>query len=220
MRPMNQQPVKGPFDPLSRMISIERFSTYMTAAGHDEARALQFYVWNAELGEAFHTPIQAVEVGLRNSVNHALQSVYGPDWWQDKRLLGILDGDRRSDLDLVKRRIHNRKLKLGTGQVVAGLSFGFWVGMLQPRYNPPIWGGQLRAAFPHLPANETRGSVAGKAHEIAYLRNRISHHEPIIKRNVSADFKNLMTLLKWMCPATHDWIRPYCRVPDVMRRKP
>jgi len=34
--------------------------------------ALALYLWNAQLGAAFHVPIQAVEVALRNSVNKAL----------------------------------------------------------------------------------------------------------------------------------------------------
>ena len=68
------------FAPLSRMISAERFSTYLTAAGHDESRALLLYLWNARMGEAFHLPIQAVEVGLRNCVDHALRSEFGAIW--------------------------------------------------------------------------------------------------------------------------------------------
>ena len=43
-----------------------------------------------------------------------------------------------------------------TAQIVAGLSFGFWVGLLQPKYNPDLWSSHLRVAFPHLPATETR----------------------------------------------------------------
>ena len=35
-------------------ISSSRFATYFKAAGHDEERALRLYLWNAQLGEAFH----------------------------------------------------------------------------------------------------------------------------------------------------------------------
>jgi hypothetical protein len=78
-----------------RAISADRFETYLKAAGHDPSRALRLYLWNAQLGEAFHLPIQAVEVGLRNCINTALTNTYGKDWWRNSVLEAILDEDRR-----------------------------------------------------------------------------------------------------------------------------
>lgn len=178
------------------------------------------YIWNAHVGEAFHTPIQCVEVALRNSINKALIAQFGTDWWQDTSFKKAIDRERHTDLDTVQKRIKNRKLALATGQIVAGLSFGFWVGMLQPRYNPAIWGAQLRRCFPNLPQTETRESLFKSASSLAILRNRISHHEPIFKRNLSLDFSEAMKLLTWICPETHEWVRPHCRVPELLRRKP
>src|ERR1700761_2761578 len=91
-------------------ISPSRFNTYLTAAGHDVNRAFDLYLWNAQLGEAFHTPIQAVEVGLRNCVNRALSGEFTPNWWECKDLDALFDQDRRSDLATVTRRIRNRGL--------------------------------------------------------------------------------------------------------------
>jgi hypothetical protein len=201
-------------------ISSDRFNTYLQAAGYDRLRALRLYLWNARLGEAFHTPIQAVEVALRNAVNIALSNVYTPHWWDCKGLFDLLDEERKGDLVMVLKRIRNRKLELCTGQVVAGLSFGFWVGMLDGRYNPPIWGGQLRKAFPSFPADRGRKSLHLRVRNVATLRNRISHHEPLIGRDSLADFSNLMTLLEWICPAKALWIKPYCRVPEIVRQRP
>jgi hypothetical protein len=100
-------------------ISPDRFKTYLTAAGHNRERALRLYLY-ARLGEAFYMPIQAVEVTLRNNVNLELSNVYTANWWEYKNLCDLLD----------EERIRNRELELCTGQVVAGLSFEFWVGML------------------------------------------------------------------------------------------
>lgn len=172
------------------------------------------------MGEAFHIPIQAVEVALRNRINLSLQKRYGPDWWQNKDFVAIADDDRKGDLDVVCRRIFHRGLTPGNGQIVAGLSFGFWVGMLQPRYNPPLWGSYLRVSFPDLPADRSRKSLAKRAGEIANFRNRISHHEPIFKRNLSGDYSSIMEFLDWICPTKTEWVRPHCRVPEVLRLKP
>lgn len=201
-------------------ISLDRFTTYLTAAGHDQERALKLYLWNARLGEAFHTPIQAAEVALRNSINLALSNAYTPNWWECKGLFDLLDEERKGDLTTVLRRIRNRQLELYTGQVVAGLSFGFWVGILDGRYNPPIWGGQLRKSFPALPQQRSRKSLHGRVRTVATLRNRISHHEPLIGRDNLADFSNLMALLEWICPEKAIWIRPHCRVPQIVRERP
>jgi hypothetical protein len=94
-----QQPLNG--DDIAAIlgaISPDRFGTYLSAAGHDQARALRLYLWNAQLGEAFHLPIQAVEVGLRNSINLGLINTFGQDWWQDKALEAMLDVERRGEL--------------------------------------------------------------------------------------------------------------------------
>jgi len=205
---------------LTATISPDRTGRYLNAAGHDPARALALYLWNAQIGEAFHVPIQTVEVALRNRINQCLKELYGAEWWEHDNLKDILDGERRADLELVFRRIRNRELETTNSQVVAGLSFGFWAGLLQSRYNPEIWSRKLRVAFPNLPQNRGRKSVATRAGQIAYLRNRITHHEPIFYRDLSKDYHEIMEFLEWLCPTMSTWIRPHCRVPVVLRQKP
>lgn len=205
---------------LRPVISDERLNAYLMATGFDQDRALRLYLWNAQIGEAFHLPIQAIEVGLRNRIEAALSEVFGPEWWQDPRMLAIVDDDRRADLALVLKRIRNRKLTLGTGQVVAGLSFGFWVGMLQARYNPGLWGGRLHKVFPDYPANRNRATLAATAGRAAWLRNRIWHHEPVMKLDLSLEYATLMKLLGWISAAKADWVRANCRVPILLRQKP
>jgi hypothetical protein len=205
---------------LYAVISNERMATYLVAAGHDEQRAARLYIWNALVGEAFHVPIQAVEVGLRNRINHALTAQYGDQWWNSQSYLDLIDAERIDDLNLVRSRIKRRKLALGTGQIVAGLSFGFWVGMLGKRYNPEIWSRHLQTSFPHFPKHRGRKSLAQEAGAIVTLRNRIWHHEPIIKRDISDDYRRVMQVLEWLCPVKHAWIKPHCKIPLIIRQKP
>lgn len=192
------------FAPLRRMISAERFSTYMAAAGHDEERALLLYLWNAQLGEAFHLPIQAVEVGLRNCVDQALQLEFGTTWWGDGDFRTLVDRQQIEAIDVALHGIARRGDSPTHGGMVSGLSFGFWVAMLKPRYNPRFWSRRLRNAFPHLPRAEDRRSLEQRLQAIRILRNRIAHHEPIIRRDTSKDYAELMTTLRWMSPAMHD----------------
>ncbi len=208
------------FEKLGRSISTDRLGTYLTAAGFNQDRALRLYIWNAHIGEAFHLPIQGAEVALRNSVNHALCAKFSPDWWSAPAFLSIADRERKADIDTALRRIDNRKKPRVTGQVVANLSFGFWVGMLQPRYNSMIWSAHLRAAFPSLPEEKSRYDLAASARRIADLRNRIWHHEPIFRMNLSEEYGAVMELLGWLCPIKMGWLRPHCRVPQLLRQKP
>ena len=89
-------------------ISSDRLATYLKAAGFDEDRALRLYLWNASIGEAFHLPIQAVEVGLRNCINFALCAEFGFDWWRNSSFLSQVDRERRLDILTAERRIKNR----------------------------------------------------------------------------------------------------------------
>ena len=205
---------------LRPVLSDGRIGTYLTAAGFDPDRALGLYLWNAQVGEAFHLPIQSAEVALRNRINGALCHVFGADWWRERAFLAVADKDRRDDLNTAQRRILNRGAPLITGQIVAGLSFGFWVGMLQPSYNPPVWGGMLRQTFVGLPASKNRHDLQASARRVAGLRNRIWHHEPLIKMSLSDEYSVVMELLDWLCPIKAAWIKPQCRVPALLRQKP
>jgi hypothetical protein len=201
-------------------LSTDRFATYLKASGFDQKRALDLYLWNAELGAAFHLPIQTVEIALRNRVNHALVSEFGQNWWQDTKLLARLDPARFDDLRLVKTRLQKRDLKLQTGQIVASLSFGFWTGMLKSRYNPDLWTRQFRTSFPYFPLLDTQRSLAQACSRIANFRNRVSHHEPIFNKDLSVIHGEILRTLLWICSATHDWIKPFCEVPSLLRTKP
>lgn len=205
---------------MANTLSEERIAKYLIAAGYDPQRALNLYLWNVKIGEAFHMPIQALEVAIRNRTNVALTSLYGDEWWQHHEFQAIAEKERQDDLAVVFRRIKNRQLPLVNGQVVAGLSFGFWVGLLQAHYNPAIWSSQLKIAFPDLPVGKTRKVMAKRAGEIAFIRNRITHHEPIFKRDLSKDFMEIMEFLGWVCPTKAAWVKPHCRVHEILRQKP
>lgn len=201
-------------------VSAERLGTYLKAAGFDEERALKLYIWNAKVGESFHFAIQGVEVGLRNCVNGALCRRFGEHWWGEDEFLDLADRERVADIATAKRRLENRDVDVCTSQMVATLSLGFWVGMLQPRYNPEIWSRELRASFPNLPDNKGRGDLAASAKRVADLRNRIWHHEPVFKMSLADEFREIMIILGWICPTKATWVRENSVVLALLRQKP
>lgn len=221
MNQSNQQiPKSTQLELTANVLSEPRFNTYLKAAGHDWNRAWQLYLWNAKLGEAFHLPIQTVEVSLRNRLCSVFTERYGPEWGTSTTFEKMLDDKLQRDLNTARIRIEKKKKPLVNGQIVAGLSFGFWVGMLHSRYYPQIWSSDLGKAFKYLPENTEHKLVSKRFSEIARLRNRISHHEPIINRNISGDYAQILRAIDWMCPHSGKLIRPHCRIPVVMRQKP
>jgi|APCry1669189241_1035207.scaffolds.fasta_scaffold73529_2 Abi-like protein len=95
-------------------MSHRRFETYLKAAGYDHKRAINLYIWNAKIGSSFHILIQAVEISLRNQINHALIAEFGQNWWNEDRFKTIIDRKQASDLDAVITRINRKKLALET----------------------------------------------------------------------------------------------------------
>ena len=205
---------------LEPTLSQARIGTYMLASGHDETRALKLYLWNAQLGEAFHLPIQSVEIALRNRINSVLVNGYGSDWWRDATFLALADKRQNDAIAEVQARITKRGQTLVTGQIVAGLSFGFWVSMLDARYNPAVWTKQLTTGFPSLPSAISRDDLQKVARRIAKFRNRIWHHEPIFKANISDEYSTCMRALSWLCPHKLGWIKPQCKVMSILRSRP
>jgi hypothetical protein len=209
-----------PIHALSEIISPLRMGTYLQSSGQNSDRALALYLWNAKMGEAFHLPIQSFEVGLRNRVSDGIAAVFGPNWWCDSSFLTEAGEKRARDINLVLNRLRSKDVPPDTGQLIAGLSFGFWIAMLHGRHNIKIWSGQLNTAFPQLPTDVNRRVLHGRSTKIADFRNRISHHEPIFKRNLLQDYSTCMEALSWLCPTKTEWIRPHCRVATMVREKP
>jgi hypothetical protein len=192
----------------------------MLAAGHDEKRALALYAWNAQLGEAFHLPIQSVEIALRNRINCVLVTRFGSDWLIDPTFQTLAEKRQNDSINEVKTRIAKRGQPLVTGQIVAGLSFGFWVSMLDARYNPAIWSHHLGTGFPSLPIGKGRDDLQRVTRKIASFRNRIWHHEPIFKADISDEYSTCMRTLEWLCPHKMGWVKPQCKVMSVLRSRP
>ena len=58
-------------------LSLERFARYVAWAGGDRQRALDLYTLNTQLSEALYTPLQVLELALRNRVHAVLSAAHG-----------------------------------------------------------------------------------------------------------------------------------------------
>ena len=109
------------------VLSLPRLAPYLNASCGDADAAMRLYWWNVEISAAFFGPLHCVELALRNALHARLAARFGrPDWWATAPL-NQQASDTVADLAAKLRR---RVGVISADDVVAGLSFGFWVGLL------------------------------------------------------------------------------------------
>lgn len=202
---------------VSNIISQERLTKYLRAAGHNQQRALDLYGWNIQISEAFVPVLSASEVSLRNTIAAQLDLLYGAMWWDEPAFTTQIGNGKR----IVKTARDKLKKKgaVTSGRMTAELNFGFWVRMLLPRHETVFWP-NLHTAFPHLPADVSYDRLYKRCDAVCEFRNRVFHHEPIFDSNITKEYSQIMELIHWLSPDKAKWIKPYSRVMTVARQKP
>ncbi|MEU6758395.1 hypothetical protein [Streptomyces sp. NPDC046685] len=199
-------------------ISPERFQPFLDVCNGETELALRLYAWDAEAARALHSPLRDLEVSLRNRLHRQLAGKFArPDWWNLRRSEPngyALDEIRRAEEQLAERR-----RPYGPSDVVAKLSFGFWVALLSKggrgNYEMRYWNPALRHCF----RGHGREGLYQRFDRMRTLRNRIAHHERIEHRRLDQDFCTAVDLMRLVAPelaARHD---KYSQVPGVLARK-
>jgi len=181
-------------------ISLSRLSTYRSMfAPANDLELYGIYCWNESVANGFSTLLATVEITLRNGFHRELSKRFGPPaggpntHWYD-----YLDLSPRSveKIDEIRGHYRWRRFAPNPGDIISGLSFGFWKHLLDvthARDGSPV---PLNEVLTDLLPNYRNGSAAHWAKqanqdklysrlETAWdMRNRIAHHEPIWKFGV------------------------------------
>jgi len=128
----------GAISGLESCISIERLEPYIRASGGDKERALRFYERNTFLSEAFYSPLQGVEIIVRNALHVQLLKRFGPQWFDALEANGIVVKEQLRQLQQARQYLSDAGKPQTAGKVVAELSFGFWVGICAKRYQTSL----------------------------------------------------------------------------------
>ena len=116
---------------------------------------------------------------MRNSLNQELTRHFvTPDWYAHFAVTpGLSDINR--DISTAIRQITKREETITGPKVVAELTLGFWVRLLNAEYELILWK-SLRRAFPFMPKNiRQRNKISMPLNKIRYFRNRVYHNEPV-----------------------------------------
>ena len=205
-------------------LSCERLSTYRKHADDCLDAALRLYAWNTAICAAFYGPLQSLEVALRNAMHRELSWKYGPNWF-DNADTGLNTG-ALGRIREVKKGLRRAGKPIESPNVVAALSFGFWVLLTdsgsklnsggQASYEDKLWRPALRRAFPACKTTLTRRQAHERLNRIREFRNRIAHHEPIFNMNLGCYHETILEVTEWISPSTAEWIRAYCRVGELL----
>jgi abortive infection bacteriophage resistance protein len=200
---------------LEKTISPDRLSTYLIESQNNHELALKLYLWNSKISAAFYIPLQGLEVTLRNALHQELSKKFQTPFWYD---VAPLDAQSKENITDAKSKINKSHKSIDPPHVVAELSFGFWVSLLNKAYHQTLWIPALGKAFPN--AGLPRSEIHSTLNHIRILRNRIAHHEPIFKRHLEKDYKSIIEFIEWINPVTAEWIDKNNDVLDILNKSP
>ncbi len=200
---------------LELALSAERFQFYLQRAGSSRLRAIRLYERNTALSESLYGVGQATEVALRNAIHRILSDAVSPMWFYRIDLHeNQLDKVNRAKFDLEQ----NRK-SVTPGALVAELRLGFWTSLISTRYENLLWRPHLHKAFPNAwderpdgvggisRTKKKRPDIFLQLERIRILRNRIAHHEPIIKLDLPRSYFETVQALHWVCSVSSLWVK-------------
>ncbi|UAA40675.1 Abi family protein [Paraneptunicella aestuarii] len=195
-------------------LSEERFKPYLLKAGHDKTYAFNLYLYNARLAKAFLFPLHILEVTLRNRINDIFQTRFGEGWHTEHQFLSKLNQESTASLT----KAIARSPKNTTPDIVSTLTFDFWSNLFRDDYDRDFWQSSMVDLLPHVA--KTRKEFQHNIKNINRFRNRIAHHEPIHKLNISVQHTEIIDTIGWLCTDTKDWVRHHSTVNSILRTSP
>ncbi|WP_165241497.1 Abi family protein [Corynebacterium lizhenjunii] len=184
------------------------------------------YVWNAKLSKAYLVDLQHIEVALRNVINRALVPEFGRLWFNYRYPESgpqiAFRAEAKKSIDKAIKR-SQWSADQPPGMVIAELTFDFWYYLLSAHYRPIVWPKVLRQLSARADWQEFHGQVRA----CYWLRNRVAHHEPLIKADYTVEMAYLdevsaaiSQVARWIDPALDTWVHFYSDVATLHAQRP
>jgi hypothetical protein len=159
-----------------------------------------------------------LEVIFREALDRALRAHYresdvGIPWF----LLPTPGGEQvAAAVDTVRARLRAQGLE-SRDQIVAGLSFGFWAGIVGSKYDD-LWRRAVHKAFPH--GEGTRKQISTSIEHVRKLRNRLAHHDSMANVDIPFEIRRVYELAGYIHPDAKMWLSACSRAMDVYAQRP
>ena len=214
--------MKQEIDILSGAFSSQRLEKYINLYNGDVMKVAAHYKANIALSESLYTSLSVFEVTLRNALSKELERMMGRKDWYSVFPSNPALKSLTSEVTVAIRHISQRGEMVSPDKIIAELTFGFWVTLLNSEYELSLWK-SLRLAFPHMPKKDRkRKNVSSPCNALRKLRNRVFHHESICwDLDYITDIHNrLVIVLGWIntdMPSWLDEVDHFCKVVDEIR---
>ncbi|MFT2098276.1 Abi family protein [Marinomonas sp. 2405UD66-6] len=211
-------------DSIKSTLSLSRMSTFEREVAGSNVNALDLYRWNAQLSSALIYPFHIFEVSLRNAVSDALSNVHSPHWHTAQSFRRSLKRAKKGycsldDLEKVVRK-HSKLSK-----VIPELKFVFWEKCFTSRFQRQIWEKHIFNTFPNhtslnLSSTDLREYIRIQIGLVREVRNRVAHHEPILKFDIPILMQSLEQIIRLRCEDTSEWMMANQQVLTVYEARP
>jgi len=205
-------------DQLRRAISHERLDAYRQRSfSSDDAELFAHYAWNMALSESLYTPLQCLEVSLRNGIHDAATAYFKNDTWFD--LPSVLYPPEFKKVLEAKGALSKSKKPLDPGRIIPELSFGFWTSLFDVRYEKILWPFLLKPVVPNMLRQiRIRKNLSKRLNRVRTLRNRIFHHEPIWHwRDLRSQHTDILETIAWVNPAMKVFVEQFDRFDEIYK---
>lgn len=193
---------------------------YFILYPNDESRAVKHYQSNIKLTEAFYTSLSVLEVALRNALSRELKTMTGRDDWYVifANTPGLTNLNKY--ITQASKQIAGRHEQITTSKIIAELTLGFWVSLLNAEYERLLWK-DLRRAFPYIPKKDRkRKNVSAPLNRFRAFRNRVFHNESICwnMKKVQEIHDELLLVLEWINKDLPEWLTEIDRFKNVQEQ--
>lgn len=193
---------------------------YFILYPNDESRAVKHYQSNIKLTEAFYTSLSVLEVALRNALSRELKTMTGRDDWYAifANTPGLTNLNKY--ITQASKQIAGRHEQITTSKIIAELTLGFWVSLLNAEYERLLWK-DLRRAFPYIPKKDRkRKNVSAPLNRFRSFRNRVFHNESICwnMKKVQEIHDELLLVLEWINKDLPEWLTEIDRFENVQEQ--
>lgn len=203
-----------------KVFSEKRMERYFILYPNDESRAVKHYQSNIKLTEAFYTSLSVLEVALRNALSRELKTMTGRDDWYAifANTPGLTNLNKY--ITQATKQIAGRHEQITTSKIIAELTLGFWVSLLNAEYERLLWK-DLRRAFPYIPKKDRkRKNVSAPLNRFRAFRNRVFHNESICwnMKKVQEIHDELLLVLEWINKDLPEWLTEIDRFENVQEQ--
>lgn len=204
------------FDDITKALSSSRLSRYEISTG--ERDKIAHYLWNTCLCEALYPVLQGVEVVLRNNLDSAISTLYGPWWFDASSSLKLRKSEAGRIIEAQWKLRKKLSRPLVPGDIIAAQAFSFWTSLFSRYYGRPdmLWPKLLGPVFPYLNTNRSITKIRPRLEAIRDLRNRVFHHEPILHlSDLAYQHTQIIETIEWMNPSALQLFESIDRFPPV-----